>query len=182
MNLIRGPIERVSIPTTQVVSWDEGMLTAFFRSIPEIDTIEYNSVKRIIMLTRNPPQFESVYNEKNERIAVKHSKELKFEPDILKWTNSWRTQFTEKFAGTELAAEDKCTKEELECLPTKYEDFMSTYIEGLKVKNAFMFQKRIQGLVSYFKGSDERLLPKRIDSDKELVKVENVRCSISTLP
>lgn len=172
MNLIRGPIERVSIPTTQVISWDEGMLTAFFRSIPEIDTIEYNSVKRIIMLTRNPPQFESVYNEKNERIAVKHSKELKFEPDILKWTNSWRTQFTEKFAGTELAPEDKCSKEELECLPTKYEDFMSTYIEGLKVKNAFMFQKRIQGLVSYFKGSDERLLPKRIESDKELIKVE----------
>ena len=42
MNLVRGPIERVSIPTTQVVSWDEGMLTAFFRTIPEVDTIEYN--------------------------------------------------------------------------------------------------------------------------------------------
>lgn len=172
MNLIRGPIERVSIPTTQVVSWDEGMLTSFFRTIPEVDTIEYNSVKRIIMLTRNPPQFQSVYNEKNERIAVKFSKELVFEPDITKWTDSWRKKFEEKFAGTELAAADKCIKEELECLPTKYEDFMNTYIEGLKVKNAFMFQKRIQGLVSYFKGSDERLLPKRIDSDKELIKVE----------
>jgi hypothetical protein len=39
LNLIRGPIERVSIPTTQVVSWDEGMMTSFFRSIPEIDTV-----------------------------------------------------------------------------------------------------------------------------------------------
>jgi len=172
MNLIRGPIERVSIPTTQVVSWDEGMMTGFFRSIPEIDTIEYNSVKRIILLTRNPPQFESVYNEKNERIAVKFSKDLVFEADILKWTDSFRKAFTNKFEGTELAAADKCTKEDLECLPTKYEDFMSTYIEGLKVKNAFMFQKRIQGLVSYFKGSDERLLPKRIDQAHELVKVE----------
>ena len=172
LNLIRGPIERVSIPTTQVVSWDEGMMTSFFRSIPEIDTIEYNSVKRIIMLTRNPPQFESVYNEKNERIAVRFSKDTVFEPDILKWTDSWRARFSEKFAGTELAASDKCTKEELECLPTKYEDFMNTYIEGLKIKNAFMLQKRIQGLVSYFKGSDERLLPKRIEADKELIKVE----------
>jgi hypothetical protein len=172
LNLIRGPIERVSIPSTQVVSWDEGMMTSFFRSIPEIDTIEYNSVKKIIMLTRNPPQFESVYNEKNERIAVRFSKDLAFEPDILKWTDSWRTRFAEKFAGTELIASDKCTKEELECLPTKYEDFMSTYIEGLKIKNAFMFQKRIQGLVSYFKGSDERLLPKRIEADKELIKVD----------
>ena len=172
MNLVRGPIERVAIPTTQVVSWDEGMLTSFFRSIPEVDTIEYNSVKRIIMLTRNPPQFQSVYNEKNERTAVKFSKELVFEPDITKWTDSWRKEFSEKFAGTELAPSDKCIKEELECLPTKYEDFMNTYIEGLKVKNAFMFQKRIQGLVSYFKGSDERLLPKRIDQQHELVKIE----------
>ena len=172
MNLIRGPIERVSIPTTQVVSWDEGMMTSFFRSIPEVDTIEYNSVKRIIMLTRNPPQFESVYNEKNERIAVKFSKDTTFEPNILKWTESWRKEFTEKFAGTDLAPADKCTKEDLECLPTKYEDFMNTYIEGLKVKNAFQFQKRIQGLVSYFKGSDERLLPKRIDQEHELIKIE----------
>jgi len=172
MNLARGPIERIAIPTTQVVSWDEGMMTAFFRTIPEIDTIEYNSIKRIVLLTRNPPHFESVYNEKNERIAVKFSKELLFEPDILKWTNSWRTAFTEKFAGTELAPEDKCIKEELECLPTKFEDFANTYIDGLKIKNSFMFQKRIQGLVSYFKGSDERLLPKRIEQDKELIKVD----------
>jgi hypothetical protein len=172
MNLVRGPIERVSIPTTQVVSWDEGMMTNFFRTIPEVDTIEYNSVKRIIMLTRNPPHFQSVYNEKQERIAVKYNKELTFEPDILKWTDSFRKEFTEKIAGTELADADKCTKEDLECLPTKYEDFMNTYIEGLKVKNAFMFQKRIQGLVSYFKGSDERLLPKRIEQNKELIKVQ----------
>jgi len=172
MNLARGPIERVSIPTTQVISWDEGMMTSFFRTIPEVDTIEYNSIKRIILLTRNPPYFESVYNEKQERIAVKHNKELFFEPDILKWTNSWRTQFSEKFAGTELAPEDKCTKEDLECLPTKFEDFANTFIDGLKIKNSFMFQKRIQGLVSYFKGSDERLLPKRIETEKELIKIE----------
>jgi hypothetical protein len=172
LNLVRGPIERVSIPTTQVISWDEGMMTTFFRSIPEIDTVEYNSVKKVIMLTRNPPQFESVYNEKKERIAVKFNKELVFERDILKWTESWRKEFSEKFPGTDLAESDKCKKEDLECLPTKYEEFMSTYIEGLKVKNAFMFQKRIQGLVSYFKGSDERLLPKRIDQQHELVKIE----------
>jgi hypothetical protein len=172
INLVKGPIERVSIPTTQVISWDEGMMTSFFRTIPEVDTVEYNSVKRIIMLTRNPPHFESVYNEKNERIAVKYSKELNFEPDILKWTNSWRAKFTEKFAGTDLAADDRCVREELECLPTKFEDFANTYIDGLKIKNSFMFQKRIQGLVSYFKGSDERLLPKRIEDDRELIKVE----------
>jgi hypothetical protein len=52
------------------------------------------------------------------------------------------------------------------------EEFANTYIDGLKIKNALMFQRRIQGLVSYFKGADERLLPKRIDTEKELIKIE----------
>jgi len=167
MNLLRGPIERINIPTTSI-SWDEGMMTSFFRSIPEIDTIEYNSIKKIIMLTRNPPNFISVYNEKNERIAVKYNKET-FKQDFKEWVSELKPQFEKKITGSEFG---EPTLEELECLPTKFEEFANTYIDGLKIKNALMFQRRIQGLVSYFKGADERLLPKRIETDKELVKVE----------
>ena len=166
MNLLRGPIERISIPVTPI-SWDEGMMTVFFRSMPEIDTIEYNSIKKIVMLTRNPPNFESVYNEKNERIAVKFKKDLGY-PDFKEWVSSFKLKFNEKFAS-EMG---EPFVEELQCLPTKFEEFAQTYIDGLKIKNALMFQRRIQGLVSYFKGADERLLPKRIETDQELVKVE----------
>jgi hypothetical protein len=166
MNLLRGPIERISIPVTPV-SWDEGMMTVFFRSMPEIDTIEYNSIKKIVMLTRNPPNFESVYNEKNERIAVKYKKDL-LQPDFKEWVSSFKLKFNEKFSS-EIG---EPFVEELQCLPTKFEEFAQTYIDGLKIKNALMFQRRIQGLVSYFKGADERLLPKRIETDKELIKIE----------
>jgi hypothetical protein len=167
MNLLRGPIERINIPTTSV-SWDEGIMTSFFREQPEIDTIEYNSVKKIIMLTRNPPKFQSVYNDKNERIAVKYNKELKF-LNYKEYIEELKPKFEKKITGTEFG---ESSIEELQCLPTKFEDFANMYIDGLKVKNALMFQRRIQGLVSYFKGADERLLPKRIETDQELVKVE----------
>jgi hypothetical protein len=171
MNLLRGPIERITIPTVSAVSWDESLMTAYFRRMKDVDTIEYNSVKRTIMLTRNPSHFESVYNEKNERIAVKYNQEFDQEPDIKKWTNGWKTKFEEEFAGIEVAKDDKYVVEKLECLPTKFEDFVNTFIDGLNIKNALMFQKRIQGLVSYFKGADERLLPKRIDEENTLVKI-----------
>lgn len=171
MNLLKGPIERVLIPTDQVISWDEGMMTSFFKSLPDVDIIEYNSVKRIIMLTRNPPYFESVLNEKNERIAVKYNKELEFEPDIVKWVSKWRSKFEEKFNGTQLVAEEKITKEDLECLPTDREKFRETFIDGLKIKNSLLFQRRVQGLVSYYKGSDPRLFAKRIDEDQTLLKI-----------
>lgn len=172
MNLLRGPIERISIPTKSALSWDETLMTNFFRSIKDVDTIEYNSVKRTIMLTRNPPFFESVYNEKGERIAVKYNKEFDQEKDIKKWTDSWKSKFQTMFGGIELVSPEHMFVEELECLPTDYEQFMNTFVDGLSIKNALLFQRRIQGLVSFFKGADESLLPKRLDEDKTLQKIE----------
>jgi hypothetical protein len=171
MNLLKGPIDRISVPTKSAMTWDEALMTAFFRSIPDVDTIEYNSVKRTFMLTRNPPYFESVYNEKGERIAVKHNKDFVQEPDLKEWVSTWKAKFEEKFAGVELDVPEKMIVESLECLPTDFEEFTNTFVDGLSVKNPLMLGRRIQGLVSYFKGADERLLPKRLDEESTLVKV-----------
>jgi hypothetical protein len=171
MNLLRGPIERVLIGTSSIISWDEGMMTSFFRTLKDVDTIEYDSIKRIIKLTRNPPYFESILNEKGERIAVKYNKDFTQEPDILKWVDTWRQKFQQKISSVELLPMEKLLKEELECLPTKFEDFANTFIDGLNIKNALLFQRRIQGLVSYYKGADERLVAKEVNPDKRLVKV-----------
>jgi Type III restriction enzyme, res subunit/Helicase conserved C-terminal domain len=175
MNLLRGPIERVVVPTKAAMAWDEALMTAFFRHQKDVDTIEYNSVKHELKLTRNPPYFESVYNDKGDRIAVKYNKDSKQEPDIKKWVSEWKTEFETKFAGVELLGEDKMSVEKLECLPTEYEGpngFINTFVDGLNIKNALMFGRRIQGLVSYFRGADEKLLPKRLDEDKTLTKIE----------
>jgi len=173
MNLLHGPIEQVIVPTKSAVTWDEALMTAFFRQQKDVDTIEYNSVKRTFLLTRNPPYFESVYNEKGERIAVKYNKDFKQEEDIKKWVGTWKTAFETKFAGVELVNEDKMVVQELQCLPTDIPDneFTKTFIDGLKVKNAMLFSRRVQGLVSYYRGADEKKLPKRLDEDKTLVKV-----------
>jgi hypothetical protein len=172
MNLLRGPIERISVPTKSAMTWDEALMSAFFRSIKDVDTVEYNSVKRVLMLTRNPPNFESVYNEKGSRIAVKYNKDFDQNPDIKAWIKTWKTEFETKFTGVELAEDDKFVVENLECLPTEYEEFMKTFVDGLNIRNPIMFAHRIQGLVSYYKGADENLLPKRLDEDKTLQKVE----------
>lgn len=170
MNLLRGPIERISIPTKST-SWDEDLMTRFFRSIPDVDTIEYNSVRRTLMLTRNPPYFESVYNEKGERIAVKYNKDFEQDPDIRNWVQTWQSKFESQFPTIQLLEPERMIVEQLECLPTEYEQFMATFIDGLNLKNVQLFARRIQGLVSYFKGADERLLPKRLDEDNTLVKI-----------
>ena len=171
MNLLRGPLERIVIPTKEMPNWDESAMTKFFKSREDVDSIEYNSMKRIIYIMRNPPHFKSVYNERGDRIAVQYSKDL----DRLTsqaWVQSIREPFKQAFPGSDLSPSDKITREVLECLPTKFEDFVNYFIDGLDVKNALLFQRRIQGLVSYYKGADERMLPKRVDDDKMLQLVQ----------
>jgi hypothetical protein len=171
MNLLRGPIERIVLPTKSATQWDESLMTAFFRKFLDVDTIEYNSVKRTIMLTRNPPYFESQYNEKGERIAVKYNKDAKQNPDMKEWVTEWKPKFESTFAGIELPDPEKMFQEKLELLPTKFEDFMNMFVDGLSIKNSNLFMRRVQGLISYFKGADERLLPKRLEEESTLVKV-----------
>ena len=171
MNLLRGPIERVEIPTKSATNWDEALMTTFFKGMKDVDTIEYNSVKREIKLTRNPPYFESVYNEKGDRIAVKYSKDFEQESDLTKWVGTWKSKFEVQFAGIELEEGEKIKVNELQCLPTDFEEFANLFIDGLAVKNPLLLGRRIQGLVSYFRGADERLVPKRLEEENTLVKV-----------
>ena len=139
------------------------------QTLPDVDTIEFNAVKKYVMVTRNPPHFRSVYNEAGDRIAVQYKKDIPFVPLAADWVKT----FDKKIAG-EIGSEvdvERVSTENLECLPTKFEEFANMFLDGLNIKNALLFGKRIQGLVSYFKGADERLIPKRVEDDKMLEKV-----------
>jgi hypothetical protein len=170
MNLLRGPIERIVIPVRAIPSWDEERMASLLRAIPDVDTIEFVTLKKYILLTRNPPNFRSVYNEKGDRIAVQYVKDLPFTPSAPDWVNTWAPKFQTDVGGAELAL-DRVSTEVFDALPTVYEEFATLFLDGLQMKNTQLFQRRIQGLVSYFRGADERMLPRRVDDDKLLEKV-----------
>ena len=171
MNLLRGPIERIIVPFKATPTWDEEKMTTAFRMLPDVDTIEYNTLKKYVLLTRNPPNFRSVYNDKGDRTAVQYVKDMNYITSPSDWVSSWKTKIETEIGGAEINL-DRVTVEKLECLPSDYDEFASKFLEGLQIKNPGLFQRRIQGLVSYFKGADERMLPKRILDDKMLEKVE----------
>ena len=171
MNLLRGPIERITLPFKTIPTWDEERITKAFRAIPEVDTIEFNAVKKFVMVTRNPPQFRSTYNGEGDRVAVQYMKDLAFIPQPADWVASIKQKVETDVGGGEIAL-DRVTTEQLQCLPTDYEEFANLFLDGLNIKNPMLFRRRIQGLVSYFKGADERLLPRRIDMETTLQKVE----------
>lgn len=167
MNLLRGPIERITIPFKTAPTWDEEQMTTALRAVPDVDTIEFNAVKKYVMVTRNPSNFRSVYSQAGDRIAVQYMKDMPYTALANDWVNTWKNKFETEIGGGEIAVE-RVTTEMLECLPTKYEDFANMFLDGLSIKNPLLFQRRIQGLVSYFKGADERLIPKRVHDDTML--------------
>lgn len=170
MNLLRGPMERIVVPVRAIPTWDEERMTSLLRNIPDVDTIEFNATKKYILLTRNPPNFRSVYNDKGDRIAVQYMKDLPFIPVAADWVQSWGPKFQTDVGGAELSM-DRISTEIFDALPTNYDDFATMFLDGLNMKNTLLFQRRIQGLVSYFKGADERMLPRRVDDDKMLEKI-----------
>jgi hypothetical protein len=170
MNLLRGPIERITIPFKSIATWDEEKITKAFRQLPETDTIEFNALKKYVMVTRNPPQFRSTFNGDGERIAVQYMKDMPFIPQAGDWVTSIKANIETEVGGAEIASE-RVTTEEFTCLPTNYEEFAGLFLDGLNIKNPMLFRRRIQGLVSYFKGADERLVPRRVDDEHMLEKV-----------
>jgi hypothetical protein len=167
LNLLRGPIERITLPVKAIEQWNESAMTTFFKKIADVDTIEFNSIKRQILLTRNPENFKSIYNDKGDRIAVQYTKDMPYMTPG-DWVKTFKDKFISDFKGAILG---EVTTEFLEALPSKFDQFANTFLDGLTIKNPMMFARRIQGLVSYFKGADERMLPKRIDDDKMLEQI-----------
>jgi hypothetical protein len=170
MNLLRGPIERINIPIQSIPTWDEEKMKNVLQAIPDVDTIEFNTLKKTIMVTRNPPHFRSVYNEAGERIAVQYHKDVPFTEVAADWVRTFQNKFQLDVGGAEIAME-RITTEQLQCLPTEMDAFAALFLDGLNIKNPLLFARRIQGLVSYFKGADERLMPRRVDDDKMLEEV-----------
>jgi hypothetical protein len=167
MNLLRGPIQRIIMPLKSIEQWNESAMGDFFRKLPDVDTVEFNSIKRYILVTRNPENFTTVVNAKNERVAVKYNSKTPVTTPT-EWFDALKDKFVTDFKG---AAFGNISTEPLEPLPTKLEEFASMFLDGLNIKNPLLFQRRIQGLVSYFKGADERMIPRRVDDDKILEQV-----------
>lgn len=171
MNLLRGPMERIKIPVRSTTAWDEEKMKSVLQGVPDIDTVEFiSTAKKYVLVTRNPPHFRSVYGENQERIAVQYVKDMEYIQVPQEWVKTWKQTFETELGGMEIEVEG-ITTEKLDALPTVQEEFSKLFLDGLNIKNALLFQRRIQGLVSYFKGADERMLPRRVEDDKMLEKV-----------
>jgi hypothetical protein len=83
---------------------------------------------------------------------------------------------TAKMSTFGVTMESKPTYEALPLMPPTKQEFFDTFVSeaDAKIKNRIAFVKRMNGLISYYRGSKESLMPK-------VIRDEIVRCDMSEL-
>lgn len=169
-NILRGYIHtyKIKLKVNRVVGKHD---TAYFENlltdISTTDYVNYVPSTGILTITKNPFGFvnSNVTKKKSEEgeIGVEDYKKL-----ILNKLNE----------QSNISIQDSNIEIEYnKALPDDKEVFESLFIENkrkvIKFVNTNMFQRRIIGLVSYFRSSQEKLMPKfDRDTDMEIVKIE----------
>jgi hypothetical protein len=170
-NVLRGRIETFYItPPAVGLSITPDAAKVILNAVPSLDTVDYNAQKRKWVVTRNPQHFVNVYDACGAKLAVRFDAKANKEETAAEYADTLRGILERK--GWETEPSDIHIEGSL-LFPTEYKEFMSLFVDAatLKVKNEGLFMRRVQGLISYFKGVDRSLLPQRIDTEDTLVKV-----------
>jgi hypothetical protein len=182
MNLLRGPLERIVVPVKSIPSVGRGAHD--HGSAVRIPTSIRSSTMRsrsMILVTRNPPHFRSIYSEKGDRTAVQYVKDMPWIPLAADWVKSWASQVPDR-RGWRRAGLGACDHRDLRVPPHGIRGVCDPVPGWSDHQELHDVPAPHSGLVSYFKGADERMLPRRVEDDKTLEKVPDVRGAVQPLP
>jgi hypothetical protein len=174
-NALRGRMETYWLPNPPATI-EKDTVKRILLEQPELDVVEYSSQRGKWYVTRNPMYFINIMapaskpEEMPQRIGVKYDPKRNREETTEAFLQHLTLHLEKK--GWNIQAEAIQTEHTL-LLPDSYKEFHDQFVDDttLKVKNEQLFMRRIQGLVSYFKGVDPALIPERIDVEDTLVRV-----------
>jgi hypothetical protein len=149
-NMLRGYIKTWTLPviTDKKINKETIMKMFETRSFKLHDYIEYKDNK--VIITRNPFGFVNVEDDSSIKLdETGNIKDEEFIKQVIEILNK---------NGIETPKSASVTK--YKALPDNAKEFQEKFIDEDKMINRDVFQRRILGLTSYFKGAPEELLPK----------------------
>ena len=116
-----------------------------------------------MIITQTPKKFKTVL-EKNKYKGVTYTEDLLTDDEFESLLNKIISKNKVKAI---------ISKQITQALPTDDEEFLKYFVDlkTLTLKNEYLFQNRILGLASYFKGSGEEAYPDVIGANPQIVKV-----------
>jgi ribA/ribD-fused uncharacterized protein len=163
MNILHGPIQSMDfnvIPEgfrdintviERIVKLNENLDTVFFKA-------ERGAVS--VTVTRLPEQFTKVLGDDNEVLGILRRDPLKAIPTL---EQVW-TELQASLKAENIRINGVGTRSAKELLPSWDTPFRGAFLQedGITLKNVKVLQKRIRGLVSYYRGIQGDVMPKVI--------------------
>ena len=174
MNILHGPIHTIEFIANvegmrdiraiieKAVDMDENLDTVFFEASTE---------GMIVTMTRLPEQFTKVLADDSEVLGIRRRDPGKPAPSLEQvWTEFQKVLKAEKITIKNPIDKNKNKKNFLsasELLPSWDTPFRGAFLEedGITLKRTTVLQKRIRGLVSYYRGIQGDVMPKVIKDE-----------------
>tara|TARA_Y100001970_G_C14224069_1_gene854479 strand:- start:677 stop:2935 length:2259 start_codon:yes stop_codon:yes gene_type:complete len=166
-NILRGYIYTFSLKILESKNLSQDYFIKLFQNkglLNHIDTIEYNSQTKELMITKNPFGFVKNSNESKNKI------ELTNESINL---NEFKQKLLEIIKSQNInIASNNINVTAYKSLPDNFDKFKELFIDSKnRMKNIDMFKMRIIGLTSYFRSAQEQLMPRYEDDDIKIIQI-----------
>jgi hypothetical protein len=179
-NILRGYIKTWSFKLTvdKDQRFDESSIIAMLKkyNIANYDYVKYTPSTQTMTITRNPFGFTDASKGSAYTGVIRA-------PDGDESNEQFLQKIKKMFASEQIRSEDPVITN-FTALPDNFEDFKNKFLkinpdtfEIVGVKEIPLFQRRILGLVSYFKSAQEQLMPRLLDIKLELVPMSNMQYS-----
>ena len=180
-NILRGYIKTWSFKLTvdKDQRFDESSVVAMLKkyNIANYDYVKYTPSTQTMTITRNPFGFTDASKGAGAYAGVIRA------PSGDESNEEFLQKIKKMFASEQIRSEDPVIAN-FTALPDNFEDFKNKFLkinpdtfEIVGVKELPLFQRRILGLVSYFKSAQEQLMPRLLDIKLELVPMSNMQYS-----
>ena len=180
-NILRGYIKTWSFKLTvdKDQRFDESSIIAMLKkhNVANYDYVKYTPSTQTMTITRNPFGFTDVSKGSAAYAGVIRA------PVGNESNEQFLQNIKKMFASEQIRSEDPVITN-FTALPDNFEDFKNKFLkinpdtfEIVGVKELPLFQRRILGLVSYFKSAQEQLMPRLLDIKLELVPMSNMQYS-----
>ena len=161
-NILHGPIYKINFSVKAEGSREvKPLIEEIIKNNEDLDTLHFSLSQGIVnvTLTRLPEQFIKIFNkETNEILGIQRRDPGKQIPTLEQVWLKVKVELISK--KIQVVGENTRTAQEL--LPSWDTPFRGAFLEedGIRLKNEIVLQKRIRGLISYYRGIQGNVMPK----------------------
>jgi len=175
LSILRGYIVSYKFQLSKIKgNWDKEIdtsnVTEILKSIDNVDQVIVDKQTSMFEVTKTPINFSNMRDESDSHLGVKYDTKNNF---IEK--NNFSRNIIKKLETHGYKNNKKDIEKSYTCLPTEMQEFLDMfvdlrYLDNIKndpIKNSELFKRRINGLVSYYKGAGEDVFPDIVNPNPE---------------